>query len=152
VARAAPTGLSGILSTAFAAARNRTAVASDLTASRAALATATTERDTARADLATRTTELAQANAALGSVLTVLGMSPADLAGQNSEAVRTTVTGRISAAAIEQVAALGFPVGQLPAQSTSEGGNPKEKTKAEFAALTPHQKMEFSVAGGRIVD
>lgn len=151
VEAAAPTGLAGVLATAFSSVRSRVTVSAELTAARAQIGTLTTERDQARTDLAAANAQVAAAAAQLSAVAAFFGLNPSDLAGKKAAECTALLTQKISAATTEQVASLGFNVGTLPKQADAEG-DPKRKTYAEFSALTPAQKMEFSTNGGRIVD
>jgi hypothetical protein len=129
----APNAIAAALQTAFATCRNRVSVAADLTAARAALAARESDLVSVREALATATASVTAANvrvseigAQLGAVLSALGMKPEALTGQDAAAVRTTVTNHISAAASEQVAALGFNVAELPGQAPGNGGGAAE--------------------------
>lgn len=125
-AAAAPLGLSGALRTALSAVRGRTAVAADLTRAEQQLATVTTERDTARTELATARTERDTATAQLTAFAAYFGIKPTELSGLTPDAATSLLTARVSSAATEQVAALGFNVSDLPAQAAGNGGGAAE--------------------------
>lgn len=155
----APTTITGVLATAFAAVRNRAAVGADLVAVRAELATRTTELSAARAETVTARAEtetanalLATATAQIGAIASFFGIKATELAGKDAAACSVLLTQKISDAALDQVAGLGFNAGAVLPVPTQTENSSTQKTFAEFSSLTPAQKMEFSVNGGRIVD
>jgi hypothetical protein len=155
--------LASVLATAIASVRNRTTVAADLTAARAQLATVTTERDTARTERdearAERDTAVTAANAQrdtataqLNAIAAFFGVKSEELAGKDAKAATELFAKKVTDATIEKVAGLGFPLEQLPKQTTPEGAAAKTLTKAEFNALNEGDKMKFATSGGRLTD
>jgi len=68
------------------------------------------------------------------------------------EAANVVSAERISLEAARQLAASGHPE-PLPVNADEKPkGNSKQATRAEFNAMTPRQKSDFSKAGGRISD
>lgn len=103
-----------------------------------------------QSDLATTRASLKSTESALTSLCGFIGLQPADLVGMDDKAVDALCTSRLTAAATAQLAQRGFSPAALP-PATPGNGDSKTKTKAEFDALTPEQKMDFSVKGGRII-
>lgn len=126
--------------------------AADLAAERTAHGKTTADLTQARADLDTTKASLKSTETALGALCDFLGLKPADIAGKTQADIDGICTAKIGAAAISQVTSLGFSPGKLPAPNASSTGDSKLMTKAEFDALTPSKKMEFSVKGGRLTD
>lgn len=151
-APAAPSGLKGALAAAFSSLRSKATIAAELSAAQQQVGTLTTERDQARSDLAARTTERDQATAQLHAFAAFFGFTAAELAGKTSAECTQLLTHKISAAAIEQVAALNFnkSAQPLPTPSNPDAKNALEMSYEQFNALSPAEKMEFSVKGGRI--
>lgn len=106
----------------------------------------------AEADLSTVKASLKTSETALASVCGLFGIKAEDLAGKSDAEIDALFGAAVSAAAVDKLAGLGVAPGKLPAPKANGSGDSKTKTKAEFDALTPREKMEFSVNGGRLVD
>lgn len=106
----------------------------------------------AQSDLATAKASLKSTETSLAALCDFLGFKPADIAGKTQADIDAICTAKIGAAATAQIASIGLNPGRLPAPSGKTSPDSKTLTKAEFDALTPKEKMEFSVKGGRLVD
>lgn len=156
-----PTTLSGLLTAGLSTLRSKAAVGGDLAAARAQVTTVTAERDQARTDLSAAQTQVSgfksQVSALesqLGSLASFFGLDIAALAGKSGAEVSALITSKVNALVTDQVSAIGFPKGELPAPKAPDAKPDLSKggllTFAEFSALQQHEKMTFSVAGGRI--
>lgn len=116
---ASPTTVGTVIASAFQSLRSRGAVAADLVTARQQIGTLTAERDQARTELAAAQQQVSALIAQLSVVAGFFGMKPTDLAGKTDDQLRAAFSQAISAAALEQVAGLGFPAGNLPPPSDS---------------------------------
>jgi hypothetical protein len=109
------------------------------------------QRDT---QLSALNTQLAATAAQRDTFAAFIGITAAELGTKTPGEITALITAKISAQAVEVVAATGVPVGTLPAQTGSTGSLAEEKTLtlAEFRALSPGEKMKFSTNGGRLSD
>jgi hypothetical protein len=105
-----------------------------------------------QADLATARASLASTETALATVCGFFGLKPEEISGKTEKETDALLAAKISAAATEKLASLGVAPGRLPAPKPGGSADSKTITSAEFAALTPAQKSDFSVKGGRIAD
>lgn len=147
------------MSAALQSLRAKNSIATDLVAARGQIHTLTTERDQARSEAAAAERSRAEASAKADSLEAQLatfaaffGLEVPALAGQPAAAVSALLTAKVNALVSDQVATLGFPSDKLPAPGAAAAAATKQLTYAEFSALTPVAKMDFSVAGGRITD
>ncbi len=145
-AASAPLTIAAAVSGALALLRSKAAVGTDLAQAREQLATVTRERDESRTQVATLTAQVA-------AFAAFFGIEPAALAGKDSAACAQLLTDKISAAAADQVAALGFntTTKPLPAAAKAEAGA-KEMAYAEWRALPPMKQAEFIRSGGQLSD
>ena len=143
-AAAQPLTLAASLGVALSALRGKapaalTAAEARVTQLEASLATLTQERDSARAERDT----------ALTPVAAYFGIKPADLAGKDAAAVAALFDQRVSAAAVQQLAAAHIPLAELPKPVAADGAT-KALTHDEFNRLSPVARMEFVRSGGRL--
>jgi hypothetical protein len=127
-----------------------TSLEADLVAQQAEATTFKADRDTAKASV----TNLSAKVSLFESSLAAAGVKlPADKP-LDQATITTALDGRISTKAREKLAAHGhndpLPV-EASAEPTKAKASSKTLTYAEFSALKPHEKMEFSTTGGRIV-
>lgn len=119
------------LSGQAAAAAAKAELETKLTAAQSKLA----EQEAAAVALTARATA---AETTTSVVATALNLKPEQLAGKSADDVRTTITAQVSAATIEQVAALGLAPSSLPAPTPSETATAAltglESVRAQFAA------------------
>lgn len=139
---AAPAGatVGTVIATAFQSLRNRGAVAQDLVTARQQISSLTTERDQARTDLAAAQQQVTTLTAQLAVVAAFFGMKATDLAGKSEDEVRGAFSAAISAAALEQVAGLGFPAANLPAPSDSAKADTVAEQMAQYKSLLAEGK------------
>ncbi len=143
-AAASPLTLAASLGVALSALRGKAPAAlteaqARVTELEASLATATQERDSARAER----------DQALAPVAAYFGIKPADLAGKDAAAVAALFDQRVSAAAVQQLAAAHIPLADLP-KPVAADTSAKALTHDEFNRLSPAGRMEFVKAGGRL--
>ena len=147
----APT-LSATIAGAFAALRGKAALGTDLAAARTEIAALNEKLLASASDLAASGSQLSALNSQLSAIAGFFGVPVADLAGKDAAAAAALFSARVSAAAIDQVAAIGHPIATLPAPSETAGSPEAQKilTASEFSALSNAQKMEFARHDGRI--
>ena len=145
-------GLTACLAGAFASLKGSgpATLAADLKTEREAHARTQRALDRSDADLATAHASLRSERAALGALCGWLGIKAEDVAGQTSAeihaALATNFDKKINAAAIEQVAGLGFNAKGLPAPDATGTGEAKSKGELmrEFNAITdPNARAAF---------
>lgn len=107
----------------------------ELVTARQSVTTLTTERDQARQQVATLT---AQVNA----FAAFFGITAAELAGKPAADVTALIQQKISDQALEQVAAIGVPVNQLPKQTNAENGGADTLEEIQAALKTEKDPLK----------
>ena len=139
-AKGAKPSLSACIAAAISAAKGGTSA--QLTEQ---VATLKTERDTANAALNAEKlratgleTQLTAQGAQLATVCSFLGFAASEISGKNATEVQAVLQAKVSAAATEQVAGLGFAAAALPAPKGDSTATPGTKAElwAAYNALT----------------
>lgn len=141
-------GIASCLAGAFASLKGQgpATLAADLKTEREAHAATKATLAQSSADLATAQASLKSERAALGTLCGWLGIKAEDVAGKSSAEIHATLATKVNAAAIEQVAGLGFNAKALPAPDATGTGEAKGKGELmrEFNAITdPNVRAEF---------
>jgi hypothetical protein len=141
-------GIASCLAGAFASLKGQgpATLAADLKTEREAHAATKATLAQSSSDLATAQASLKSERDALGTLCGWLGIKAEDVAGKSSAEIHATLATKVNAAAIEQVAGLGFNAKALPAPDATGTGEAKSKGELmrEFNAITdPNVRAEF---------
>jgi len=144
---AAKPGVSARLAAAMAGLKGGTPAqaAADLKAEQTAHAKTKADLTAANSQLSALNAQLSAANAALSALCDFLGLKPAEVSGKTQADIDALCTAKINAAAIEQVASIGFASAKLPTPTENEGA---AATKAELhkqynAISDPNERAAF---------
>lgn len=123
----------------------------ELAQTRTALTAARADLSRARADAASAETARLAAVESLELLARQTGLKPNEIGGKSPDELRVAYQTRVEFGAMGKLAELGFPSAGLP---PCRGGSleSNEKTRAEFQALSPIDRLNFCKSGGIITD
>jgi uncharacterized phage infection (PIP) family protein YhgE len=108
----------------------------------------------AKADAAESARKVSSLSAALASFAESIGLKLEELSAlppvDATAAIQKAMAMKVSGGVSQKMSELGVPASKLPKQEASEDA--KTMTYEAFSRLSPAEKMNFSVAGGRLTD